>query len=102
MYSEVGGRPQTWDQSQKGTVTFNEDYRYDFYGGYMDDYGTAMLFMNLPLSAHAAVNLCLAEYVFVSLSLALIIAKFSQQFTTRLSPKQQPACNTRACTGELP
>ena len=74
MYSEVGGRPQTWDQSQKGTVTFDEDDYYDFY--YMDYYGTAMLFMNLPLSTHAAVNLYLVEYVFVSLSLALIIAKF--------------------------
>ena len=35
-----------------------------------------MQFMNVPLSTHAAVNLCLAEYVFVSLSLALVIAKF--------------------------
>ena len=42
----------------------------------------------------------LSEYVLVSLSLALIIATFSQQSTTKLSPKHLLHLSTKASTGE--
>ena len=63
VYAEVGGRPQTWDQSQKGTVTYNDDDK-------------DMKFLKRSMHERTFVNLSLAEYVFVSLSLALVIARF--------------------------
>ena len=71
-YSEAGIRPLTWDQNQKGTITFN-DY---FYGYEYYDDSKVMEFMSLSMNAHSFVKLSLVEYVFVSLCLAVIIAKF--------------------------
>ena len=69
VYSESEGKPQVWDQSQKGTVEsliFSNDDT---------NYINGMKFTH-HMSAHQFVNLSLAEYVFVSTSLALVIAKF--------------------------
>ena len=69
VYSEVGGKPQTWDQHQKGNIIL--DYDYD------EDYRKeVMRFMDFPMTPQTFANLSLAEYVFVSTSLALVIAKF--------------------------
>ena len=73
VYSEVGGKPQTWDQHQKGSVTLD----YDDYDYYDEDHGKEMIrFMDFPMTPQTFANLSWAEYVFVSLSLALVIAKF--------------------------
>ena len=70
VYSESGGKLQThWDQSQKGTVT---DYDYSDYD---DDGQDVLVFMTYPMNSHTFVKLSLAEYVFVSLCLALVIAR---------------------------
>ena len=58
-----------WDQSQKGTVTYtvsddNENQK------------SVIKFMDYQMKSHAFVRLSWAEYVFVSTSLALVIAKF--------------------------
>ena len=66
-YSEAGSRPLTWDQNQKGTITFNE---YDY------DDSTIMKFMSFSMNTHSFVKPSLVEYVFVSLCLAVVIAKF--------------------------
>ena len=72
VYSEVGGKPQTWDQHQKGTITLGYDYDY-----YDEHHGKeVMRFMDFPMTPQTFANLSLAEYVFVSTSLALVIAKF--------------------------
>ena len=73
-YSEAGSRPLTWDQNQKGTITFDYDYYYG-YSDYYDD-SKVMEFMKWSMNAHSFVKLSLVEYVFVSLCLAVIIAKF--------------------------
>ena len=71
-YSEVGGKPQTWDQHQKGTITLRYDYDY-----YDEHHGKEIMrFLDFPITSQTFVKLCWAEYVFVSLSLALVIAKF--------------------------
>ena len=63
VYSESGGKLQThWDQSQKGTVT--EKFYFE-----------KLVFMTHPMSLVTFVKLSLAEYVFVSLCLALVIAR---------------------------
>ena len=68
VYSESGGKLQThWDQSQKGTIT-DYDY-YDFDGD-----GKVLMFTTHRISFHTFVKLSLAEYVVVSLCLALVIA----------------------------
>ena len=67
VYSELGGKPQTWDHNKKGTVTnyyyYNEGKRKDL-----------MNVMDIHMTPQTFANLSLAEYVFVSLSLALVIA----------------------------
>ena len=74
-YSEVGIRPLTWDQNQKGTITFNDsDYDYYDYSEYDDS--KVMEFMKWTMGEHSFIKLSLVEYVFVSLCLAVIIAKF--------------------------
>ena len=74
-YSEAGIRPLTWDQNQKGTSTFN-DFDYDYYDyDYYDD-TKIMEFMKRSMKAHSFVKLSLVEYMFVSLCLAVVIAKF--------------------------
>ena len=73
-YSEAGSRPLTWDQNQKGIITFND---YDFIYDYSDyDDSKVMEFMKWSMNAHSFVKLSLVEYVFVSLCLAVVIAKF--------------------------
>ena len=68
VYSESGGKLQThWDQSQKGTLT-------DDYSDSDDDRQDILVFMNYPMKSHTFVKLSLAEYVVVSLCLALVIA----------------------------
>ena len=69
VYAEFEGKPQTWDQHQKGTITTN----YDYHG---DNRKEVMKFMDFSMTSQTFVKLCWAEYVFVSLSLALVIAKF--------------------------
>ena len=70
MYSEVGGKPQTWDQSQKGTIKFDDE----------DDDSNGnkrvMKFINKPIKLNAFVKLGLSEYVLVSLALSLVLAIF--------------------------
>ena len=58
-YSEAGSRPLTWDQNQKGTITFN-DFDYDY--GHYDD-SKVMEFMKWSMNAHSFVKLSLVEYV---------------------------------------
>ena len=73
VYSEFGGKPQTWDQHQKGTIILtNNDY-----DCYSEDHGKeAMRFLDFPKTSHTFIILSWAEYVFVSTSVALVIAKF--------------------------
>ena len=69
VYSESGGKLQThWDQSQKGILT---DYDY---GDYNDDRQRVLSLINWSMKSHTFVKLSLAEYVFVSLCLVLVIA----------------------------
>ena len=73
MYSEFGGKPHTWDQSQKGSVKLssnNEEIDDD------DNLKGVIVFMGSSVKFHRYVRLSWAEYVFVSLSLSLVIAKF--------------------------
>ena len=73
VYSEFGGKPHTWDQSQKGSVKLssnNEEIDDD------DNLKGVIVFMGSSVKLHRYVRLSLTEYVFVSLSLALVIAKF--------------------------
>ena len=72
-YSEAGSRPLTWDQNQKGIITFDYDFIYD-YSEYDDS--KVMEFMKWTMNEHSFVKLSLVEYVFVSMSLAVIIARF--------------------------
>ena len=60
-----------WDQSQKGTVTYTSLISDD-----NENQKSVMKFMDFQMKSHAFVRLSWAEYVFVSLSLALVIAKF--------------------------
>ena len=61
-YSEPGSRPPTWDTNQKGTVVL------DYYDGF---YNSDDNFTYYPLIIFG-----LLEYIFVSLSLALVIAAY--------------------------
>ena len=74
-YTEAGSRPLTWDQNEKGSVSFydNDD---DDNDDDNDDDIHIMKFVNWPIDTNTFVKLALAEYVFVSLSLALLIGKF--------------------------
>ena len=67
VYAEFGGKPQTWDQHQKGSIIINYDE---------DNRREVMRLMSFSLTPQTFVKLSLTEYVFVSLSLALVIAKF--------------------------
>ena len=66
-YTEPESTPQFLDQSQRGTVTF--EYEFSFLGA---------------LGEGAFISLSLSEYVFVSLSVALIIAKFVPSFHNQI------------------
>ena len=70
-YSEAGSRSLIWDQNQKGSITFDNEYYYD----YLDD-SRVMKYMSFSMNEQSFVKLSLVEYVFVSLCLAVIIARF--------------------------
>ena len=66
VYSEFGGKPHTWDQSQKGYVKLgsnNEEIDDD------DNWKGEILFMGSSVKFDTFTRLSWAEYVFVSLSL---------------------------------
>lgn len=65
VYSENGGVPKSWNQRQKGVAKFN------FY-----DTDIMIKFQNFTINIEQFVSLCLAEYILVSLSISLVIAKF--------------------------
>ena len=67
-YSELGSKPQTWDKNQKGMAIDIDD---NIFGG-----NELKLMAQWPISLQTVVVLGLIEYVFVSFSLALFIAKF--------------------------
>ena len=69
MYSEFGGKSHTLDQSQKGSVKLNSEVDDDNWKG-------VIVFMGFSLNLPKFMRLSWAEYVFVSLSLSLMIAKF--------------------------
>ena len=73
VYAEAGGRPQTWDMSQKGTIKaiFNKDIK----------------LLKWPISLNLIFKLCFAEYALVSISLVLIIAKFFPVYHSKLVSK---------------
>ena len=76
VYAEVGNKKQIWDRSQKETVTFRD---------YSDP--NVMKFMKWRIEAHTLTKLCVAEYVLVSLSLALVIAKFFPAYHSKIVSK---------------
>ena len=67
LYVEFGRRPNTWDRKQKGSTSLNSDAQDSF---------DVRAITNLVPDTDTLLNLCLTEYVFVSLCLALVIAKF--------------------------
>ena len=75
VYSGFGGKPHTWDQSQKGSVKLSSNN--EEIDNYQDEYWKGVIvFMSSSVELDIYVRLCWAEYVIVSLSLALVIAKF--------------------------
>ena len=64
--------PHVWDESQKGIATFDDDY----FGYYGHDNYVVLTFISQPIYYHTFIIFSLTEYVFVSLSLSLVIAKF--------------------------
>ena len=64
VYAEVGGMPETWDINQKGTTSLQLKIN-SFNVEEVTDWVT---------NEDTILNMCAAEYVFVSLSLALVIA----------------------------
>ena len=73
VYSEFGGKPQTWKETQLGIITFDNNSGVDEYKCTDEMFLMKFIF---PMTSHTFVKLSWAEYVFVSLSLALVIAKF--------------------------
>ena len=70
--------PETWDNEQKGLTSFNPEALIGF---------DARQITNWVPNNNALFDLCLAEYVFVSLSLALLIAKFFPKIYSQLVSK---------------
>ena len=66
MYADAGGKPQTWDVSQKGTIITDSN----------NDIKNIFRVLEWSISQPELYKLCLAEYVLVSISLVLIIARF--------------------------
>ena len=77
MYTS-GEKPQTWDQSKKGAVTFDHYWEcHEFYDETSDSNSEMDLnFMNLKMHTTNFLFLSITEYAVVSTSLALVIAKF--------------------------
>ena len=74
-YAEARGIPETWDNEQKGLTSFNPEALIGF---------DARQITKWVPNNNALFDLCLAEYVFVSLSLALLIAKFFPKIYSQL------------------
>ena len=66
-YTEAGSKPLTWDQNERGIVSFTYDPNDDI---------VILEFWEWSIDTQTFLRLARAEYVFVSLSLALVIAKF--------------------------
>ena len=83
LYAEVGDTPKAWDLKQKGSTTLDpgtyDYYDYDFVGDIDANDITEWV-----SNSNTLFDLCLTEYVFVSLSLALVIAKFFPAIHSRL------------------
>ena len=79
VYAEAGGKPQTWDLSQKATTTTNSNND--------DEIHDVIKLLKWPIRAVIMHKLCLAEYAFVSISLVLIIAKFFPVYHSKLVSK---------------
>ena len=68
LYSEFGGKPHTWDQSQKGIVIFSPDTN--------TGEDKVMKFMSFSMKLRTFIALSWTEYIFVTMSVALVVAKF--------------------------
>ena len=79
MYAEAGGKPQTWDVSQKATTTTNSNND--------DEIHDVIKLLKWPIKEVIFPKLCLAEYALVSISLVLIIAKFFPVYHSKLVSK---------------
>ena len=66
-YTEAGSKPLTWDQNERGIISFTSDP--------FDDI-VILEFWEWSIDTQTFLRLARAEYVFVSLFLALVIAKF--------------------------
>ena len=83
VYAEAGGKPHTWDVSQRGTITTH--YENNGFGNYYDS--KVMKLFQHSISTATTSNLCLTEYTFVSISLVLIIARFIPVYHSKLVSK---------------
>ena len=79
VYAEAGGKPQTWDMSQKATTTTNSKND--------DEIHDVIKLLGWPFRAAIFRKLCFAEYAFVSISLVIIIAKFFPVYHSKLVSK---------------
>ena len=76
VYSS-GTISQIWDKTRKGNAEYSKgdtDYQ-------------QLNYMDLPVSLHIFIILGVSEYVFVSLSVALVIARFSPAFHNQIVSK---------------
>ena len=83
VYAEAGGKPHTWDVSQRGTITTH--YENNGFGNYYNS--KVMELFQHSISTATVINLCLTEYTFVSISLVLIIARFFPVYHSKLVSK---------------
>ena len=79
VYAEAGGKPQTWDMSQKATTTTNSDNN--------DDIHNVIKLLGWSIREVIFRKLCLAEYALVCISLVIIIAKFFPVYHSKLFSK---------------
>ena len=79
VYAEAGGKPQTWDVSQKATTTTNSNND--------DEKHDVIKLLGWSIRVAIFCKLCLAEYAFVSISLVIIIAKFFPVYHSKLVSK---------------
>ena len=83
VYAEAGGKPHTWDVSQRGTITPHSEN--NVFVNYHDS--KVMELFQQSISTTTISNLCLTEYTFVSISLVLIISKFFPVYHSKLVSK---------------
>ena len=77
-FSEPGKKPLIWDKSKKGTIEIDGQVIAEEYTQ------KALRFLNWSLHNSEFIKLSTAEYVLVSLSLALAIAKFFPAFYNQM------------------